>query len=228
MTPPSHDLQFDLGAYVLGALTPAEREVIDAHLSSCPTCTAEMDEMSRLPVLLDLLAADEVVAMGTGAVRPPADLVDRVVAAAVSERRGQRRRRLALASVAAVVLIAGSSAAAAVIASPSSPSAPAQSQGVVFDATNKTTGTWAQIAVATKQWGAALNLTLTGVTPGEHCRLVAVGRDGSTDVAGSWEVSYAGKVTLAGATSLQLASTASYDVVTFDGQKLLSVPTTTG
>lgn len=224
MTPPSHDLQLDLGAYVLGALTPQEREVIDAHLSSCPECTAEMDEMTRLPVLLDLLPEAEVVAMGTGSARPPADLVDRVVAAAVAQRRGQRRRRFAFASVAAVVLIAGSSAAAVGLSSSGSP---AHQKGVVLDATNKTTGTWAQIDVASKQWGASLDLTLTGVPAGEHCRLVAVGRDGSSEVAGSWEVTYLGKATVTGATSLPLSSTVSYDIVTFGGQKLLSVPTTT-
>ena len=113
----SHDLRFDLGAYVMGALTPDEREVIDAHLSSCPECTSELDELTRLPVLLDLLPVEEVVAMGTGAARPPADLVDRVVAAAVAERRGQRRRRWVAASAAAVVLIAGSSAAAVALSS---------------------------------------------------------------------------------------------------------------
>jgi hypothetical protein len=222
VTPPSHDLQFDLGAYVLGALTPEERDVIDAHLGSCPTCTAEMDEMSRLPVLLDLLPEDEVAAMGTGADRPPADLVERVVAAAVAERRGQRRRRWLVSVAAAAVLIAGSSAAAVAVSSSGSTH---RDQGIALSATNKSTGTWAKIDVAPKQWGASLDLTLTGVPPGEHCKLVAVGRDGTTDVAGSWEVTYAGRATLTGATSLQLASTVSYDIVTFSGQKLLSVPT---
>ena len=218
----SHDLRFDLGAYVLGALTPDEREVIDAHLNSCPECTDELDELTRLPVLLDLLPVEEVVAMGTGAARPSADLVDRVVAVAVAERRSQRRRRWLASVAAAVVLIAGSSAAAVDLSSGGS--SPHQT-GVVLDATNKTTGTWARIDVASKQWGASLDLTLTGVPAGEHCRLVAVGRDGSSEVAGSWEVTYAGRATVTGATSLQLASTASYDIVTFDGKKLLSVPT---
>jgi hypothetical protein len=222
VTPPSHDLQFDLGAYVLGALTPEEREVIDAHLSSCPTCTAEMDEMSRLPVLLDLLPEDEVSAMGTGADGPAPDLVDRVVAAAVAERRGQRRRRWLVSVAAAAVLIAGSSAAAVAVSSSGSVH---RDQGIALSATNKSTGTSAKIDVAPKQWGASLDLTLTGVPAGEHCRLVAVGRDGTSDVAGSWEVTYAGRAKITGATSLQLASTVSYDIVTFSGQKLLSVPT---
>ncbi|BEP12789.1 zf-HC2 domain-containing protein [Acidothermaceae bacterium B102] len=220
----SHDLRFDLGAYVMGALTPDEREVIDAHLSSCPDCTSEMDELTRLPVLLDLLSAEEVVAMGTGAGRPPADLVDRVVAAAVAERRGQRRRRWLVASAAAVVLVAGSSAAAVVLSS--SPSK-TPAQDISLSATNKTTGTWARIEVEPRLWGASLNLKLTGVPAGEHCKLVAVGRDGSTETAGSWEVTYHGGATLTGATSLSLSSTASYDIVTFEGKTLVSVPTAT-
>jgi hypothetical protein len=97
----------------------------------------------------------------------------------------------------------------------------------VFDQTDASTHAWARIAVQQKGWGASLELTLSGVPAGEHCRLVAVGRDGTTDVAASWEATYKGTATLTGATSLQLASTAAYDVVTFDGKRLVHVPTTT-
>jgi Putative zinc-finger len=220
----SHELQFELGAYVMGALTPEERDVVDVHLASCPSCTQEMDELTRLPVLLDLLSVEEVAAMGGETAKPSPDLVDRVVAAAVAERRGNRRRRWLVSVAAAVVLIAGSSAAGVALSSSSSQPT---DQGIALSATNKATGTWARVTVQPKLWGASLNLKLTGVAPGEHCKLVAVGRDGSRETAGSWEATYHGAATVTGATSLTLSSTVSYDVVTFSGKELVSVPTTT-
>ncbi|MDX6202621.1 MAG: hypothetical protein QOJ83_2121 [Frankiales bacterium] len=223
--PDAHEeLRFSLGAYVLGALTPAERDVIDAHLAECPDCLAELDQLTTLPLFLDLVSGEEVALMGSGNAAPDPRLVDRVVAAALAERRASRRKRWLVSVAAAVVLVTGSSVAGVALA----PSGHAPvTNAAVFDQTDASTHAWARIAVQQKGWGASLELTLSGVPAGEHCRLVAVGRDGTTDVAASWEATYKGTATLTGATSLQLASTAAYDVVTFDGKRLVHVPTTT-
>lgn len=55
---PTHDTIRDLlGAYALGAVDPAERRLIEAHLSACPTCPVELAELtvatSALPLLVD-------------------------------------------------------------------------------------------------------------------------------------------------------------------------------
>jgi anti-sigma factor RsiW len=222
--PDAHgELRFSLAAYVMGALTPAERDVIEAHLADCPECVAELDQLTSLPLFLDLVSGEEVALMGSGSPAPDDHLVDRVVAAALAERRASRRKRWLVAVAAAVVLIAGSSVAG-VLLSPSS--SPAVVNAAVFNQTDPGTHASARIAVQQRGWGASLQLTLKGVPAGEHCKLVAVGRDGSTDVAASWEATYRGTATLTGATSLQLASTAAYDVVTFDGKQLVHVPTT--
>lgn len=219
-----HEVRLSLGAYVLGALTPAERDVIDDHVLSCPDCAAEMDALTALPLYLDLVSADEVAAMGTGASDADPALVDRVVAAALAERRHARTRRWLVAVAAGVVLVAGSTVTGVALSSGSSAST---SEGIPFSATDATTHASAQVDVQPKLWGASLSLKLTGVAAGEHCRLVAVGRDGTTDVAASWEVTYRGTATLTGATSFQLSSTAAYDVVTYDGQRLVRVSTHT-
>jgi RNA polymerase sigma-70 factor (ECF subfamily) len=222
--PDAHEeLRFSLAAYVMGALTPPERDVIDAHLADCPGCVAELDQLTTLPLFLDLVSGEEVALMGSGGSAPDDHLVDRVVGAALAERRASRRKRWLASVAAAVVLIAGSSVAGVLLA-PSD--RPAVTNAAVFDQTDPGTHAWARIAVQQRGWGASLQLTLTGVPAGEHCKLVAVGRDGSTDVAASWEATYKGTATLTGATSLQLASTAAYDVVTFAGQRLVHVPTT--
>jgi hypothetical protein len=219
----AHEVRLSLGAYVLGALTPVERDRVDEHLLGCPVCTAELDALTTLPLFLDLVPGDEVALMGSEESSPDPRLVDRVVAAALAERRHYRRRRWLTAVAAAVVLIAGSSAAGVLLA-PSHHAA--QTAGATFQSTDATTHAWAEVQVQPRQWGAALQVQLTGVTPGEHCKLVAVGRDGTSDVAGSWEATYSGRVTVNAATSLQLSSTAAYDVVTFDGRRLVRVPIT--
>lgn len=56
-----HDaLRLALGAYVLGALSPAETEQVRAHLAECDECRAEHAELAGLPALLATVTAAEV------------------------------------------------------------------------------------------------------------------------------------------------------------------------
>lgn len=52
--------------------------------------------------------------------------------------------------------------------------------------------------------------------------VVAVARDGHSEVAASWEVSYAGKADVTGATSIAPADLRSVRVVTYAGQELVA------
>ncbi|MEV6114471.1 zf-HC2 domain-containing protein [Streptomyces sp. NPDC052109] len=55
-----HDaLRLSLGAYVLGALSPAETERVRAHLTECDACRAEHAELAGLPALLATVTAAE-------------------------------------------------------------------------------------------------------------------------------------------------------------------------
>ena len=42
----------ELGGYVLGALEPAERDAVAAHLAGCPVCSAEHARLAALPAML--------------------------------------------------------------------------------------------------------------------------------------------------------------------------------
>jgi hypothetical protein len=48
---PDKFAQWD-AAYVLGALSPAERREFEEHLASCPSCKAEVSELAAIPGLL--------------------------------------------------------------------------------------------------------------------------------------------------------------------------------
>ncbi len=43
------DIRHALGVYVLGAIDPAERATVDAHLSTCPECREELAGLAGLP-----------------------------------------------------------------------------------------------------------------------------------------------------------------------------------
>ena len=98
----------DIGAYVLGALEPAEEASVREHLASCSACAAEHARLAGLPSLLALAAP-------MAEAGPPAPaLEERVLDAIAGERphRTPRRRRLlrprvlvpAVAALAAVVV----------------------------------------------------------------------------------------------------------------------------
>src|SRR5579859_3982318 len=55
-----------LGVYVLGAIDPADRVLVDAHLATCDACQAELAELDGLPALLALVPAEEAIALAEG------------------------------------------------------------------------------------------------------------------------------------------------------------------
>jgi hypothetical protein len=55
---PDKFAQWD-AAYVLGALSPAERREFEEHLASCPSCQAAVSELAALPGLLAQLSPDD-------------------------------------------------------------------------------------------------------------------------------------------------------------------------
>ena len=106
------DARVSLGVYVLGAIDPAERALVDAHLLTCRDCRDELAGLAGLPALLarvnpdeiSRICADDTVRTVTDD-RPPGELIGTVLDLAEARRRRTRWRFLAAA--AAVVAIAG-------------------------------------------------------------------------------------------------------------------------
>jgi hypothetical protein len=97
--------EFDDGAYVLGALAPAERAEFERHLPGCPSCRRAVASLAVLPGLLSRLDA----ATANPSEPAPQSLLPRTLQAVVARRRVERRRRTWYAvggSVAAAVLAA--------------------------------------------------------------------------------------------------------------------------
>ncbi len=118
----THDEYADWdAAYVLGALSTAERLEFEGHLAECPTCRAAVADLAGMPGLLAQLPPGEVLAMdhagvtggsgGSGSsdevddfrtMAPPASLMPELPAASTS-----RRWLAPLAAAAAALLIGG-------------------------------------------------------------------------------------------------------------------------
>lgn len=97
---------YDDGAYVLGALSPAERAVFEGHMSTCPTCRDAVASLAVLPGLLSRLDAERAFPRTNA----PMSVLPRTLAAISVRRQTERRRNRFLAVVAAfaaTVLAAG-------------------------------------------------------------------------------------------------------------------------
>jgi predicted anti-sigma-YlaC factor YlaD len=228
------ETRISLGAYVLGALDPADRGRVDAHLATCAECREELASLAGLPGLLGRVSRADIEAEP---MEPGPQLLERLLGAAAAERRHDRSRRWLTSAAAAVIAVAAVSVAVGVSHSGhhnTGAAAPVVPVGVsqTFTATNPQTHVQASVTEWKKGWGASLQVTVTGVTAdlaGTKCQLIAVGPGGTTDIAASWAAPAAGytgvtKVNADGATSLASMDITAFKVVGSDGATLVWVP----
>jgi hypothetical protein len=97
-------------AYVLGSLSGAQRREFEAHLATCPRCSAAVAELSGIPALLATLTAEEVEALDAPAADEPPlrpELLDSLLTKVEWRRRRTRRfSMITLAAAAAVLAVA--------------------------------------------------------------------------------------------------------------------------
>ncbi|MGH3659897.1 MAG: anti-sigma factor family protein, partial [Micromonosporaceae bacterium] len=97
----------DDAAYLLGALSAADRDSYELHLGECAECRGELAGLAELPALLSRLptaTAERFTAPEAPAEWPADALLERILSAAGERRRAERRRarwRAAAAAVAA-------------------------------------------------------------------------------------------------------------------------------
>ncbi len=93
-------------AYVLGALSPADRSEYESHLATCPRCQGLVSEIAGLPGLLSQVGPDDAARLTDPQPleSPPESLLPTVLAAVRSQRNRARTRLLAVAAGLALVL----------------------------------------------------------------------------------------------------------------------------
>ena len=65
------EARISLGVYVLGAIDPAERALVDAHLATCRDCRDELAGLADLPALLARVSTEEAIALRRRPTAPP-------------------------------------------------------------------------------------------------------------------------------------------------------------
>jgi hypothetical protein len=193
------DARLSLGVYVLGAIDPAERALVDAHLVTCRDCRDELAGLAGLPALLarvnpdeiSRIRADDTVRAGAYAGaddRPPGELIGTVLDLADARRRRTRWRFLATA--AAVVAIAGGLfgglSSIGTTRTVPIPVSPAGTNWETVEATSSVTGASASVAYSHELWGDAFEVLVDHIPVGTTCQLWVVHPNGTRTQVASW------------------------------------------
>lgn len=174
----------EIGAYVVGALSPAEAGRVRRHLRDCAGCRADYQELAPVRDWLGRLGAAD----GMPTRQPPGRLP---LEPGHPPRYRATRRRWTVAGAAiaatAIAVIAVISARPAV--------APR------FQAVNPATRVQGQAILRATPTGTQIDLTVSGLPAGQRCILVTVSQAG-TAIAGTWTAQYSGTAQITGTSAI--------------------------
>jgi hypothetical protein len=210
-----------LGAYVLGALEPAERAAFEAHLAGCPACQAELVRLAPLPGLLHQITPEDFIddPEQTWTTTPDGDPIEPPLPAMPSPRR---RRYWLVAAAAVLALLIG---VAGVLGYQAMTRPAAQAvQSVTWSAQDPSSGMHADAQLINHAWGTEVRLRLDESPSGKPCKLVVRDRSGGREVAGWWSSGYDTKDIIPGSTSLVISDISRLQIVTDDDLVLVDIP----
>lgn len=197
-------------AYVLGALSSAERREYEDHVDECPRCAAALAELGMLPGLLRLVPDQDASAY---LVAP--EEATRVPAAAPPRRRIPAR---ALALVAAVLIVAG--VGTAVVLGRDAPG----ERTVTLSAVTANP-LQAAVSLTPESWGTEVAMTCTyaGEYGGRRAyALYVVDAAGHRQLVSRWQAGPGDTARTTGATDLAPAEIARVELRAGDGRLLLA------
>ena len=189
------EVRLSLGVYVLGAIDPAERALVDSHLATCRDCRDELAGLAGLPALLARVSTEEAIALAVAdgpAValdempEPPREVLATVLDLTAARRRRRRFQEIGLGIAAALVIATGVFGGLRLSAGP----APSLSQGQPLSAWDTTQGQsgimTATVSYRAMGWGTQLNTKVTGIPVGTNCQLYVISSDGQRVLVGGW------------------------------------------
>ena len=230
------EARLSLGVYVLGAIDPAERALVDAHLATCRDCRDELAGLAGLPALLARVNPDEIsricaddTVYPNASDDPPEELLGTVLGLAEARRRRNRWRYLATA--AAVVAIAGGlfgglkAATSTTVTRTQIVNAGPGSWETVAGS-NQATGVTATVAYSQQLWGNAFQVLVDNIPAGTTCQLWVIHPDGTRTQVAAWTTARdEGHVWYAGSMASSAGSISKF-VITAGNKSLLTVTPT--
>jgi anti-sigma-K factor RskA len=186
--PACREIRQLLGVYVVGAIDPAERVIVDEHLGECPQCRDELAGLAGLPAMLSRVPAADVERLSfepsglPEMAEPSAELLNSLLRKVAAKRR-TRLWRGAVAVAASAAIAAGAATAATELAKPQ-PVAHEVANGV-----NAQTQVAAVVDYAPTPWaGTEMRVQVSGIKPGTFCQFWIIGQNGHPSHAASWTV----------------------------------------
>lgn len=181
-----------LGVYVLGAIDPAERAVVDEHLAMCAECREELASLAGLPSLLRRIPnteAERLLLAGPDdqADAAPPELLHALLTRAWGVKRTQRWRRLAAAAAVAAFALGGGAALANLVSPGSGSPSHHPSWASIVSVTNRATATTLTVKGEPEPGGTRMDIQAVGVPPGDTCRFMVGDSSGNWWPAGSWQ-----------------------------------------
>jgi predicted anti-sigma-YlaC factor YlaD len=182
--PACREIRQLLGVYVVGAIDPAERAIVDEHLGQCQLCRDELAGLAGLPAMLSRVPAGDVEWLDMApaelpVLQEPSDELLASLLRKVSVKRRSRLWRSAVAVAAAAVIAAGGAAATVQLTS----------HPQVSDVATGANGhVSAVVDYSPTAWGTAMRVKVAGIPSGTTCKLWVVGKDGRPSYAGTWTV----------------------------------------
>lgn len=180
-----------LGVYVVGAIDPADRALVDSHLAWCTDCREELAGLAALPGQLGSVPDADVTRLvldAPGRDGPPEAVLRSLLERAAALRRRLRWRRAA-AALAVAVIASGGAVAVSRVWGPAAPPPAASALPWVEMAHGRDplTGVAATVRYLAQPWGIQMQVQVSGLSPGTRCELLVVGPGGRV-VAGGWTV----------------------------------------
>ena len=240
------EARVSLGVYVVGAIDPADRAMVDAHLTTCRDCRDELAGMAGLPALLSRVSAEEAFALAGVGPAPdgqdsdsrdsdgrdsghgaPPDLLASVIDLTAARRRRRRWRDVSLGVAAALIVAVGVFGALRIGAGSGTPppaaavNYPGQPNGPWRTVTTAAAGMTASVSYRPMGWGTQLAVKVTGIPVGTSCQLWVIGPGGSRTLAGGWMTdNREGTVSYPGSAGLPGSAVRGFQV-TVDGAQTL-------
>ena len=216
-----------LGVYVVGAIDPAERAVVDLHLSGCLACREELAGLAGLPALLgrvpradaELLALDDE---GLRALDEPSPELLQSLLRQVAARRKARRWRAVVAAAAAVVIGLATGAAITHLVGGRAASTATETAS----ASNSVTGVTAVVDYSAAGNETNMQVHVRGIPWGTTCDFWVVTSGGHRSWAASWTIkrSYGPGHVFPSSSELPASSVHGFVITTRSGKKLLTIP----
>lgn len=214
----------DDAAYVLGALSSAERAAYEQHLATCSFCREAVADLSRVPDMLDRLDADEFARLLDPAMtdRPPERSYS-VASPAPAKSKTFSVRLVSTFAAALLIAVIGGGATLWLLNRPE-PGSAATGPAVAMAAVDAPSPISANIRLTGTAGGTKIEMVCRyGANEKPYTfRLIAYGPDDQSEQLGSWMAHPGAEFRMPASTHFSLESLDRLDLVRSDNKVMLT------